>query len=229
MVSPTRTNSTEHAPFPTVLYRDAGLLAVHKPNGVGSQHDRIGPGMLERMQAALPDRRVGLPHRLDRPVSGVLLFTLDAEHLAKMNAAFRGHRVHKTYWAIVEGAWAHHQVLENDLHHDRRVRKARVTTGNKACSEVYPLASGDRYTLVRVEARGGLFHQVRAQLAAAGHPIKGDVKYGARRGEKDRSIALHARCIAFDHPVSGEPVRIEAPAPEGPLWAVLLHTGASGA
>ena len=84
------------------------------------------------------------------------------------------------------------------------------------------LSAGERYTLLELVPDGGRFHQLRAQCAAAGFPIKGDVKYGARRGEKDRTIALHARSVAFTHPFTGKPLSIEADAPSGPLWAALL-------
>ncbi|MCB9167735.1 MAG: RluA family pseudouridine synthase [Flavobacteriales bacterium] len=222
MTSPTRTNNIDHGALPEVVYRDEALLAVNKPCGMASQADPTGPGLLEHLQRMLSLPNIGLPHRLDRPVSGVLLFTLGREHLARMNELFRKHHVHKTYWAIVEGVFNGRQVLRNELRQDPRARKARVSAGEGARLEVVPLVHGERYTLVRADADGGLFHQVRAQLAAAGHPVKGDVKYGARRGEKDRSIALHARRIAFDHPARAERMEILAPAPDRPLWNTLL-------
>jgi 23S rRNA pseudouridine1911/1915/1917 synthase len=169
-------------------------------------------------------------HRLDRPVGGVLLFARDDEALRNLNEAFAQRRVRKRYRAIVEGRWEGPGVLEHWLVHDAKARRARVVPpGRKgafpARLRVQVLATGDRYTLLEVAPEEGRFHQIRAQLAAAGHPIKGDVKYGARRGEADRSIALHAWRLELEHPVLGGELAIEAPEPSNGLWA-LLRPGA---
>jgi 23S rRNA pseudouridine1911/1915/1917 synthase len=219
--SPARTSSTEAVV--EVLFTDAWCLAVNKPAGVPSQPDTTGdPSVVE----LLADPSLGLPHRLDRPVSGVLLLTRTPEALRSANRLFAEQAVEKTYLAIVEGRVEGEAVLEHWLVHDTKAFKTRVVDGPRkgampARLLLKVLANGDRYTLVEVRPEGGRFHQIRAQLGAAGHPIKGDVKYGARRGEPDRSISLHARSLAFVHPVTGSALRIVAPLPTTGLWPRL--------
>ncbi len=204
------------------LYTDLHLLAVNKPPGVPSQPDATGdPSVLD----LLGEQGVGLPHRLDRPVSGVLLVSRTPEALRKLNAAFAEQHVAKTYLAMVEGRLVDAQ-LEHLLVHDARAHKAHVVPTMRkgalhAILRVRALNVGERYSLVEVRPEGGRFHQIRAQLSAAGHPIKGDVKYGARRGEPDRSIALHARSLKFAHPFTGAPLCIQAPLPGTGLWPRL--------
>lgn len=214
-----------------VLFTDAHLIAVNKPGGLPVQADKTGDAhLLEKLATAFPhDPSLGLPHRLDRPVSGVVLVTRTAEALARMNALFAQQRVEKTYWAIVEGAPPERGIWEHRLAHDPHRHKARTTDDPSvgiARVTFRTIARGERYSLIELVPEGGRFHQLRAQCAAAGFPIKGDVKYGARRGEKDRTIALHARTVAFAHPVSGEAVRIEAPVPPGALWSALTGLAA---
>jgi len=203
-----------------VLHRDAYLLVVNKPAGVPAQPDRTGDAPVS---ALLGGPCAGVPHRLDRPVSGALVVALDADALRGMNAAFAAHAVRKTYLAIVEGRVDGPLDLVHHLAHDPKAKKARVVNagvkGGFLCRLVArPLLVGERYTLVEVVPEGGRFHQIRAQLAAAGHAIKGDVKYGARRGEADRSIALHAHRIAFTHPITGVAVDVLAPPPATGVW-----------
>jgi 23S rRNA pseudouridine1911/1915/1917 synthase len=210
-----------------VLYEDAHLFAVNKPGGLATQADKTGdPFLLERIAAMYPgDGALGLPHRLDRPVSGVVLITRTPEALAAMNMLFANHSVAKTYWAIVSGAPPLSGTWEHRLVHDGQHHKARVTEDaavEPSTVRFKRLAAGERYALLELVPDGGRFHQLRAQCAAAGFPIKGDVKYGARRGEKDRTIALYARSVAFTHPFTGKVLRIEAEAPSGTLWAVLV-------
>lgn len=217
-------NSTEVA-GPRLLHQDDYLCAVWKPGGVPVLPDRTGDTDLRTMlQARTGASYLEPPHRLDRPVSGVVLFATDRSVLRSLNEAFRSGAVSKTYWAIVQGSVDHAAELVHRLEHDARAKRARRAAegrGREVRSSVRPLAKGERYTLVEVEPRGGAFHQIRAQLALAGHPIKGDVKYGARRGEPDRTIALHARSLSFPHPVSGAPLKVEAAPPEVPLWTAL--------
>jgi len=223
-------SSTEAPLGWAVVFEDAYLIVVDKPTGLPVQPDQTGdPDLLGLVRAhtALPD--LELVHRIDRPVSGLVLFAKDADTRRIMNAMFKDRAVRKTYWAIVadrpkSADWI---TLEDQMEHDTRTKRARVIangSGQKVVSRLRfrALSIGDRYTLVEVEPEGGAFHQIRAQLGAHGHPIKGDVKYGARRGEKDRSIALHARSLAFEHPVTGREVVVEAPAPDGSLWKALL-------
>ncbi len=210
-----------------LLFHDAALVAVNKPAGVPAQPDRTGDPDVARL--------TGIPgltavHRLDRPVAGVMLLASTATALAALNRAFAEGLVRKTYLAIVEGR------VEGDLDlvhahvHDARAHKARLVAADAPGGSVVRLRArvlgrGDRYSLLEVRPEGGRFHQIRAQLAAAGHPIKGDVKYGARRGEPDRSIALFALRAELPHPVSGEALVIEAPMPTTGLWPRLMGQG----
>jgi 23S rRNA pseudouridine1911/1915/1917 synthase len=224
-----RTSSTEH-PAPGILLESAHLVAVNKPAGVPTQPDRTGDRSLlafmeERERGKGGASGIGMPHRIDRPVSGVVLFTRTPEALQVMNELFRSGGVHKTYYAIVEGRAPGEGACENVLEHDAKQHRSRVVMNEQGpVSRLLfrALAHGDRFSLLEVIPDGGAFHQIRAQLAAAGHPIKGDVKYGARRGERDRSIALHARSLTFGHALFGGRVAVEAPAPTTGVWLVLL-------
>lgn len=211
-----------------VLFRDGHLLAVNKPPGIAVQKDRSGdPCLLDRVQALCPGAAVGSPHRLDRPVGGVALFTLDAATLRGMDALFRERKVAKTYLAIVEGLAPEDGKLMHRLKHAAGSRKSIAVNEEEDGEGISVLqfvrrSAGDRYSLLEVVPGGGAFHQIRAQLAAAGFPIKGDVKYGARRGERDRSIALHAWRLSFIHPGTREALLIEASAPTTSIWPVML-------
>lgn len=215
-----------------ILFADAHLLAVNKPGGLPMQADKTGDDHLfAKLAKAFPhDRSLGLPHRLDRPVSGVVLLTRTPEALTAINAMLAQRQVRKTYWAIVEGAPPDNGRWEHRLTHDAHHHKARISDDPDVdpSSVVFrTLARGDRFALIELVPEGGRFHQLRAQCAAAGFPIKGDVKYGARRGEKDRTIALHARALVFAHPLSNEGMSIEAPAPLTPIWTALLNMAAT--
>jgi 23S rRNA pseudouridine1911/1915/1917 synthase len=215
----------------SVLYKDEFLCIVNKPPGIPSQPDPTGDVSIpELLQRQLGLSWIGLVHRLDRPVSGAMLFALDHETLQLLNDLFRKREVKKTYRAIVEGRpeWRSTK-LETWLKHDQKSRKARnigTGIGEKAELNVTLLAQGDRYALVEIVPLGGLFHQIRAQLSAAGHPIKGDVKYGARRSEREegaRSIALHAHSLSFHHPATDEFIEAIAPDRTDGIWPVMLQ------
>ncbi|MCW5900697.1 MAG: RluA family pseudouridine synthase [Flavobacteriales bacterium] len=223
-------SSTEGPPL-RILHQDDHLLAVDKPCGMPVQDDPSGDASLTTLVAQLTSG-LAPAHRLDRPVSGVVLFARTPEMSAKLSALFRARAIGKIYWAVVEGKVEGEHRLEHALQRDGRARKSRLETGTPAGARsmlhLRTLSAGDRYSLLEVSPGGGAFHQIRAQLAAWGHPIKGDVKYGARRGERGRdaaarSIALHARSVTFDHPATGESMTVTAPAPEGRIWQVLLE------
>lgn len=209
-----------------VLWSDESVLAVLKPAGMPVQTDPTGdPDLLSITRIQQKEPTLQITHRLDRPVSGVVLFARSPQATAHLNEQFRLRQVHKVYWAIVEGHVPRVKEVEGVVEHDPRARKARVSQVHEhavvARLKITPITQGDRYTLVEVQPSGGAFHQIRAQLSRAGWPIKGDVKYGARRGEKDRSIALHARSIAFKN-VDGQEVSVVAPAPGTAIWNALL-------
>lgn len=212
---------------PIVLLEDERLLAVSKPAGLPVQSDATGDDdLLSLLRRARKEPALELAHRIDRPVSGVVLLARTAAANAALQALFRERRMEKRYWAVVEGRVDEAQAeLRHRLVHDARRHKAvasKTAEGEEACTRVRLFAQGDRYALVECLPEGGAFHQIRAQLAAWGHPIMGDVKYGARRALKDRSIGLHARALRFAHPFTGAEVRVEAPAPEAMPWPALV-------
>jgi 23S rRNA pseudouridine1911/1915/1917 synthase len=226
-------SSTEAATC-QVLYQEAGVVVAFKPNGMPVAPDPTGdPDLLTAVRGMLNLPALELVNRIDRPVSGLVLAATPPA-LQALNADFRERRVLKRYRAIVEGRPPIGDgalVLTHELTHHSGKRRAVVgasgtRSGPPARSVVRLLQQGDRYALVEVEPEGGAFHQIRAQLSAWGHPIKGDVKYGARRGERGdagaaRSIALHAHHVVFDHPATGSQVSITASRPEGRLWQLL--------
>lgn len=227
-------SSTEPGAGIAILHLDPYICVALKPGGMPVQPDSTGsPSLLELLSDQLKGKELGLVHRLDRPVSGAVLLARDADVLRDLNAQFRDRQVQKSYWAIVEGVPAidssqEWQVLEHRLVHDGRAKRSRVAEADgpegdaSSLLRFRVLAQGERLALLEVRPEGGAFHQIRAQLAAAGTPIRGDVKYGARRGEKDRSIGLHARYLAFVHPIDGKPIEVIAPAPSTQVWRAML-------
>ena len=230
-----QTNSTDKIGTPVLVFVDADVLVASKPGGMPVQADPSGDAdLLSWVRTTAGDATVELVNRIDRPVSGLVLLARDPLALATLNEDLREHRILKVYRAIVEGRVelpADGIDLTHFLVHDAHLHRARVVDGRSHAEapsslHVTALTLGDRYTLVEVRPKGGAFHQIRAQLGAWGHPIKGDVKYGARRGERGadgpaRSIALHAHALQFTHPRGREPVHVQAPIPGGRLWSAL--------
>lgn len=218
-------SSTEYLKY-TVVHEDEHLIVVDKVPGMPVQPDRTGDSsLLELVRTEHTGMDIGSPHRLDRPVSGITMFTKNAPALRAMDALFRDKKVAKTYLAIVEGTPPSKGELVHRLGHAGGSRKAKVqdiADGENARLTYVTLAKGERFTLLEVTPEGGAFHQIRAQLAAIGHAIKGDVKYGARRGEPDRSIALHAWRMRFAHPVTHAAMDLRAPLPMRSIWPTLL-------
>lgn len=226
-------NSTEPGTAVVLLHVDEHLCVAWKPGGMPVQPDATGdPSLLEVLAVQLATKELGLVHRLDRPVSGAVVLSRDADVLRGLNEQFRQREVEKHYWAIVEGVErlgppGHKQVLEDRITRDGRGNRARISAASSNAEQVVSrlrftvLVKGDRLALLEVVPEGGAFHQIRAQLSKAGVPIRGDVKYGARRGERDRTIALHARSLAFMHPITGRPVHVVAPPPETPVWQAM--------
>jgi len=212
---------------PVVLLEDAHLLVVSKPAGMPVQGDLTSDeDLLSLLRRERNEASLELAHRIDRPVSGVVLLAKTTEANSALQALFRERRMEKRYWAIVEGKVdASSILLEHHLMHDERNRKARIANqgdGEPARTHVKLLAQGNRYALVECITEGGAFHQIRAQLAAWGHAIMGDVKYGARRAMKDRGIGLHARSLRFVHPFTNAEVFVEAPSPSMTPWPALV-------
>jgi 23S rRNA pseudouridine1911/1915/1917 synthase len=170
------------------------------------------------------DVYLGVTHRIDRPVSGVLLFARTSKALTRLNELFKSRDMKKTYWAIVQNRPAKeedtltHWLKKNEAKNMSKAF-AKETDGALKCSLDYKLISSiDNYHLLEINPHTGRHHQIRVQLAAIGSPIKGDLKYGSKRSNKDGSISLHARKINFEHPVKKEPIEIIAEVPEDVVW-----------
>lgn len=212
----------------TPLYEDNHIIIVNKLPGEIVQGDKTGDKPLsEEVKEYLKEKYgkpgnvfCGVVHRIDRPVGGAVIFAKTSKALARLNEMLRKGEIHKTYWALVQGEITPPEGrLTNNLVSDGRLNKTFVSSPNapgakEARLEYSTLAVGDRYSLLQVNLLTGRKHQIRAQLSAAGHPIKGDLKYGARRSNPDGGISLLARRIEFVHPVSKQPVAVEAPVPE---------------
>ena len=212
-----------------ILYEDNHLLVVNKKTGEIVQGDRTDDEPLtETFKAFIAQRDgkpgqvfMGLPHRLDRPVSGIVVLAKTSKALERLNAMFRDGNVSKIYWALVcnepvpaEGT------LEDMMWRNEKQNKSYVCRPGSARKDAKlaklkyrQIGRTDRYHLVEVELLTGRHHQIRCQLSNLGCPIKGDLKYGARRSNPDGGISLHARSITFIHPVKKEEMYVEAPVP----------------
>lgn len=212
----------------TPLYEDNHIIIVNKQPGEIVQGDKTGDIPLsETIRQYLKEKYnkpgnvfCGVVHRIDRPVGGVVLFAKTSKALTRLNEMLRKGEIHKTYWALVEGKPENDEgTLTDYLISDGRLNKTFVTSpdkpdAKKAILNYKTIARGDRYTLLEVNLLTGRKHQIRCQLASKGHPIKGDLKYGARRSNPDGSISLLARKIEFIHPVSHQQISVEAPVPD---------------
>ena len=219
---------------PTVVYEDNHLLCVSKRPGEIVQGDKTGDEpMSEALKAWLKEKYnkpgnvyLGVIHRLDRPVGGLVLFAKTSKALSRMNELFRTGDVSKRYWAIVTARPPKHSdtleqyLVRNESQNKSYVaRQGAATPGAKLARLSYRLlASGEHYHLLEIELHTGRHHQIRCQLAALGCPIKGDLKYGAPRSNPGGSISLLSRQISFTHPVSKEALTLTAPVPDERLW-----------
>ena len=221
-----------------ILYEDNHLLIINKLPGELAQGDRTGdPPLSELLKSFLAQRDgkpgnvyLGVTHRLDRPTSGALLYAKTDKALSRMNNLFRDGAVTKSYWALVTGAPESPQGrFEDWLIKDSSKNKSFVTGAErkgarKAVLNYRLIASGDRYHLLEIEIETGRHHQIRAQLAARGLHIRGDLKYGAKRSNRDGGISLHARSLSFMHPVGADERRVSvvAPPPRDSLWDFFI-------
>lgn len=218
-----------------VLYEDNHIIIVNKHPGEIVQGDKTGDRPLsETVKDWIKETYhkpgnvfLGVVHRLDRPVGGVVIFAKTSKALARLNEMFRNGEVHKTYWAITRGM---PPKAEDTLRHyiitvernNKSYASLAPKEGAKEARLVYKhIASGDNYNLLEVRLLTGRKHQIRVQLSAVGCPIKGDLKYGDRRSNPDGSISLLARRVQFVHPVSGVEIDVEAPVPDDVLWQAL--------
>lgn len=211
-----------------VLYKNNQLIAFNKPAGIPVQADKTGDKSLLQLAEIFTKSAVQLVHRLDRPASGVVLLSKTPKALANLNEQFRSRQVQKTYLAVVEALPAEPKGrLEHWIWKNAKNNRSTISTekghpdAEQAILEYQHLGSSERYHLLEVNLLTGRHHQIRAQLAAMGCIIKGDVKYGARRSNKDRSIHLHAWKLSFLHPVTLEKVVITAPLPGDSVWDAM--------
>ena len=219
-----------------VVYEDNHIIIVSKESGEIVQGDKTGDTPLSDIVKAYIKEHyakpgqvfLGVTHRLDRPVSGVVVFARTSKALTRMDDLFRSGGVEKTYLAIVAGRPPQTEgEISSWLIRNERLNKSFVSNeerpGAKLARLRYRLvASLDNYNMLAVRLLTGRHHQIRCQLASIGCPIKGDLKYGARRSNPDGSISLHAWRVAFEHPVSHKQLEICAPCPDGSLWNVDL-------
>ena len=218
-----------------ILYEDNHIIIVNKASGEIVQGDKTGDKpLVEILKDFIKERDskpgnvfMGVVHRLDRPVSGVVVFAKTSKALSRLNAMFASGDVHKTYWAITRNRPAEPQA---ELRHwiksvERNNKSYASPTPSKDAKEArlaYKLiASSDRYYLLQVRLMTGRKHQIRVQLSSVGCPVKGDLKYGDKRSNPDGSISLHSRNIKFVHPVSGKEIDVTAPVPDDTLWKAL--------
>lgn len=222
-----------------ILYEDNHIIAVSKTCHEIVQGDKTGDIPLSDIVKAYIKEKyqkpgevfLGVTHRLDRPTTGVVLFARTSKALTRLNAMFQSHeQIRKTYWAIVQAPPPTSQGrLENYLWRNEKQNKSFVVKpgtkdAKRAVLSYKTIAQSDRYTLLEINLETGRHHQIRCQLAAIGCPIKGDLKYGAKRSNPDGGISLHARKIEFIHPVSKMPIEITAPVPEDKLWLTLENS-----
>ena len=208
-----------------VLYKNNQLIAFNKPAGIPVQEDKTGDKALINLREIYAQSKLHLIHRLDRPATGIALFAKTPGALASLNEQFRNREVEKVYLAVVgekpepeEGHLRHYLLKNGRLNRTATVEEEKPGARMAELSYRY-LRSIERYHLLEVRLLSGRHHQIRAQLAAIGLPIKGDVKYGFRRSNPDRSIHLHAWKLRFRHPVSNEWEEIVAPVPaDDPVW-----------
>ncbi len=216
----------------TVVYEDNHIIVVNKTASEIVQGDKTGDTPLsETVKQYLKEKYnkpgnvfVGVTHRLDRPVSGLVVFAKTSKALARLNEMFRLGEVKKTYWAIVkerpkelEGELVHY-LVRNEKQNKSYAYDKEKKDSKKAVLHYKLIGCSQNYHLLEVDLKTGRHHQIRCQLAKMGCPIKGDLKYGSPRSNPNGSICLHARSVSFIHPVSKEEISLTAPVPGGNLW-----------
>jgi len=220
---------------PSVLYEDNHLIIVNKRASDLVQGDSTGDEPLDaavkqyiREKYNKPgDVFLGVVHRLDRPVSGCVIYARTSKALTRLSELFRTRDVKKSYWAIVtERPPAEEGVLRNFLKKNEQQNKSYVydkeVKGSKEATLSYRIIGrSSSFYLVEIDLQTGRHHQIRAQLAAAGCPVRGDLKYGSKRSNEGGGISLHARRISFIHPVKKEEINVEAPLPEDKVWRLF--------
>lgn len=221
-----------------VIHEDNHTLVVNKNGGDIVQGDKTGDRtLIEDVKAFIKEKYnkpgevfCGLVHRLDRPTSGAVLFARTSKALTRLSAQFKERTVAKTYWAIVEKMPAQkeatliHYLKKNEKQNKSYAHKSEIKDSKRAELDYKHLASSDKYHLLEITLKTGRHHQIRVQLSSIGCIIKGDLKYGAKRSNKDASISLHARYLEYNHPTTKERIKITATCPNDALWQFFENT-----
>lgn len=215
-----------------VVYEDNHIIIVYKESGEIVQGDKTGDTPLaETVKAYIKEKYakpgavfLGVVHRLDRPVCGLVVFARTSKALSRLNDMFRQGEVHKTYWALVQNQPAlpegtlEHWLTRNEKQNKSYAYPREVPGSKKAILKYRLIGQSERYYLLEINLLTGRHHQIRCQLSAMGCPIKGDLKYGSKRSNADGSISLLSHRIDFIHPVSKEHIVVESPLPVDNIW-----------
>ena len=219
-----------------VVYEDNHIIVVYKESGEIVQGDKTGDTLLsETVKAYIKEKYqkpgavfLGVVHRLDRPVSGLVVFARTSKALSRLNEMFRKGEVHKTYWALVQPSGnpvtsntfvtATHWLTRNEKQNKSYAYDREVPGSKKAVLRYRTIGQTERYQLVEVELLTGRHHQIRCQLSTLGMPIRGDLKYGAKRSNPDGSISLLSHHVEFIHPVSKQEIVLDSPLPDDKIW-----------
>lgn len=221
-----------------VIYEDNHIIIVNKSSSEIVQGDKTGDTPLaETVKEYIKEKYhkpgnvfLGVVHRLDRPVSGLVVFARTSKALTRLNEMFRTGNVHKTYRAITgnrppsNDATLEHWLVRNEQQNKSYAYDREKAGAKKAVLDYRLIGESDRYYLLEVNLHTGRHHQIRCQLSKMGCPIKGDLKYGAPRSNKNGSISLHAYRISFTHPVSQQEINVTAPYPDDDIWNCFAKT-----
>ena len=217
---------------PEILYEDNHLIVVNKKSGEIVQGDKTGDKPLNELLKDFIKKKYNKPgnvflgtvHRLDRPTSGLVIFAKTGKALTRLNKLFQTKEIKKTYWAVTEQKPSNSKgtltdyLLKNERQNKSYAHQHEVARSKKAILDYEVKGKGDRYHYLEINPHTGRHHQIRVQLSNIGAIIKGDLKYGAKRPNKNGSIHLHARSVAFIHPVKKEEIKITAPVPKDVVW-----------
>ncbi len=220
-----------------ILFEDNHIIVINKRAGDIVQGDKTGDLPLnEIVKAYIKDKYnkpgnvyLGVVHRLDRPTTGIVVFSKTSKALTRLNKLFADKNINKTYWAIVkqrpnpEAGTLIHWLKKNHKNNKSTAYTKEVTGSKKAVLDYQIIKTLDRYYLLEIDLHTGRHHQIRSQLSSISSPIKGDLKYGFDRSNPDASISLHSRQLEFTHPVSKEKISIIAPTPKDVIWDACHH------
>jgi len=221
-----------------ILFEDNHIIVINKRSGDITQGDKTGDTPLsEIVKEYIKEKHnkpgnvyLGVVHRLDRPTSGIVIFAKTSKALERLNKDLRDKKIHKTYWAITNKKDVNtyntlsHYLVKNPKNNKSRICNSNTPNSKKAILHYKITKKLDRYQLFEINLETGRHHQIRVQLSSIGCIIKGDLKYGAPRSNKDGSISLHAREIKFNHPVKKEPVTFTAPVPNDMVWKLCIES-----